>query len=202
MGAYSMDGLLSPDLRRRILDQVILPTVDGMNREGRPFAGILYAGLMLTEDGPRVLEYNVRFGDPEAQVILPRLRSDLATLLLQAARGDLASTQAEWTSRSRGLCGRRGQGVPGVLSQGTGDLGTGEDGPDGEPGGVPCRNFPGPDGRFVTSGGRVLGVTALAPSLDEAVRRAYSGLKEIHFDGIYYRRDIAYRRLSQTERNS
>lgn len=200
MGAYSMDGLLSPDLQQQILDEVILPTIDGMNREGHPFAGILYAGLMLTPDGPKVLEFNVRFGDPETQVILPRLESDLATLLRQAASGDLAGGRAEWTSdaavcvvaASQGYPGsyRKGQEISGLARAGRMEhlvvfhAGTSQQ-----------------DGRFVTGGGRVLGVTALAPSLDEAVRRAYAGLEEIHFDGIYYRRDIAYRRLPQAERN-
>ena len=201
MGAYSMDGLLSPDLRRRILDQVILPTVDGMNQEGRPFAGILYAGLMLTEDGPRVLEYNVRFGDPEAQVILPRLRSDLATLLLQAARGNLASAQAEWNSEAAVCVVAAAKGYPGSYPKGLEISGPAKTDRM-ESLVVFHAGTSQVDGRLVTSGGRVLGVTALAPSLDEAVRRAYSGLKEIHFDGIYYRRDIAYRRLSQAERNS
>ncbi len=201
MGAYSMDGLLSPALRRRILDEIILPTVDGMNQEGRPFAGILYAGLMLTADGPQVLEYNVRFGDPEAQVILPRLRSDLATLLLQAARGDLASTQAEWTPEAAVCVVAAAKGYPGSYSKGQEISGLAQ--------ADRMENLvvfhagtSQTDGRFVTSGGRVLGVTALAPSLDEAVRRAYSGLQEIQFDGIYYRRDIAYRRLAQAERYS
>ena len=201
MGAYSMDGLLSPALRQRILDEVIFPTVAGMNQEGRPFAGILYAGLMLTADGPQVLEYNVRFGDPEAQVILPRLRSDLATLLLQAARGDLAATQAEWTPEAAVCVVAAAKGYPGSYPKGQEISGLAQ--------ADRMENLvvfhagtSRVDGRFVTSGGRVLGVTALAPSLDEAVRRAYSGLREIQFDGIYYRRDIAHWRLAQAERNS
>ena len=201
MGAYSMDGLLSSGLRQRILDEVILPTVNGMNQEGRPFAGILYAGLMLTADGPRVLEYNVRFGDPEAQVILPRLRSDLATLLLQAGRGDLASTQAEWTPEAAVCVVAAAKGYPGSYPKGQEISGLAKADRT-EKLVVFHAGTSRVDGRFVTSGGRVLGVTALAPSLGEAVRRAYSGLKEIHFDGIYCRRDIAHRRLSQAERNS
>ncbi len=201
MGAYSMDGLLSPDLRRRILDEVILPTVDGMNREGHPFAGILYAGLMLTADGPKVLEFNVRFGDPEAQVILPRLRSELSTLLLQAACGGLAGVRAEWTPDAAVCVVAASQGYPGSYPKGHEISGL-------ERAGrmdklvVFHAGTSHAGGRFLTSGGRVLGVTALAPTLEEAVRRAYAGLNEIHFDGIYYRRDIAYRRLSPPERNS
>lgn len=201
MGAYSVDGLLSTDLRQRILDEVILPTVDGMNQEGHPFAGILYAGLMLTTDGPKVLEFNVRYGDPETQVILPRLRTDLAMLLLQAACGELAGVQAEWTSDAAVCVVAASQGYPGSYLKGQEISGL-------ERAGrmenlmVFHAGTSRPEGRFLTSGGRVLGVTALAPSLDEAVRRAYAGLNEIHFDGIYYRRDIAYRRLAQSERNS
>lgn len=201
MGAYSMDGLLSATLRQRILDEVILPTVDGMNQEGQPFAGILYAGLMLTADGPQVLEYNVRFGDPEAQVILPRLRSDLATLLLQAARGDLASTQAEWSPEAAVCVVAAAKGYPGSYPKGQ-ELSGLAQADRMENLVVFHAGTSQVDGRFVTSGGRVLGVTALAPSLEEAVRRAYSGLREIQFDGIYYRRDIAHRRLAQAERNS
>ena len=196
MGAYSMEGLLAPELRQRILDEVIVPTVDGMKQEGRPFAGILYAGLMLTTDGPKVLEYNVRFGDPEAQVILPRLRSDLATLLLQAARGELAATQAEWTPEAAVCVVAAAQGYPGSYPKGQEISGLAKTARM-EDLVVFHAGTSRAGGRFVTSGGRVLGVTALAPSLDDAVRRAYSGLKEIHFDGIYYRRDIAYRRLAQ-----
>ena len=201
MGAYSMDGLLSPELRLRILDEVILPTVDGMNREGHPFAGILYAGLMLTPDGPKVLEFNVRFGDPETQVILPRLRSDLPTLLLQAACGDLAGARAEWTPDAAVCVVAASQGYPGSYLKGQAISGLERAGRM-EKLVVFHAGTSHVGGRFMTSGGRVLGVTALALSLKEAVRRAYAGLNEIHFDGIYYRRDIAYRRLSQAERNS
>ena len=200
MGAYSMDGLLSPDLQQQILDEVILPTVDGMNREGHPFAGILYAGLMLTADGPKVLEFNVRFGDPETQVILPRLESDLATLLRQAASGDLAGGRAEWTSDAAVCVVAASQGYPGSYRKGQEISGLARAGRMEELV-VFHAGTSRQDGRFVTGGGRVLGVTALAPSLEEAVRRAYAGLDEIHFDGIYYRRDIAFRRLPQAERN-
>ena len=200
MGAYSMDGLLSPDLQQQILDEVILPTVDGMNREGHPFAGILYAGLMLTADGPKVLEFNVRFGDPETQVILPRLESDLATLLRQAASGDLAGGRAEWTSDAAVCVVAASQGYPGSYRKGQEISGLARAGRMEELV-VFHAGTSRQDGRFVTGGGRVLGVTALAPSLEEAVRRAYAGLDEIYFDGIYYRRDIAYRRLPQAERN-
>jgi phosphoribosylamine--glycine ligase len=201
MGAYSMDGLLSPELRLRILDEIILPTVDGMNREGHPFAGILYAGLMLTPDGPKVLEFNVRFGDPETQVILPRLRSDLPTLLLQAACGDLAGARAEWTPGAAVCVVAASQGYPGSYLKGQEISGLERAGRM-EKLVVFHAGTSHVGGRFMTSGGRVLGVTALALSLEEAVRRAYAGLNEIHFDGIYYRRDIAYRRLSPSERNS
>lgn len=201
MGAYSMDGLLSSGLRQRILDEVILPTVDGMNREGHPFAGILYAGLMLTSAGPKVLEFNVRFGDPEAQVILPRLQSDLALLLRQAARGDLAGVRAEWTSDAAVCVVAASRGYPGSYLNGKEISGLERAGRM-EKLVVFHAGTSRAGGRFVTSGGRVLGVTALAPSLEEAVRRAYAGLNELHFDGIYYRRDIAYRRLPQAERNS
>ena len=201
MGAYSTDGLLAPELGGRIMDEVIRPTVDGMDREGRPFAGILYAGLMLTTDGPKVLEFNVRFGDPEAQVILPRLRSDLATLLRRTACGQLGGAQVEWTPEAAVCVVAASRGYPGSYLKGQEISGL-ERADRLENLVVFHAGTDRVDGRFETSGGRVLGVTALAPSLEEAVRRAYAGLKEIHFEGIYYRRDIAGRRLSRPERKS
>ncbi len=196
MGAYSMDGLLSETTQQEILDRIIHPTIQGMTAEGQPFQGVLFAGLMLTPEGPRVLEFNVRFGDPEAQVILPRLNSDLADLLEAATRGRLAETDVSW---------RRGACVCVVLAS------------EGYPGSYPSgREIRGldmaaegddillfhagttfDDGRLLTSGGRVLGVVAQAASLGEAIAKSYEGVNKIYFDGMYCRRDIAAKGLAK-----
>ena len=196
MGAYSMDGLLSEATQQEVLDRIIHPTIQGMAAEGQPFQGILYAGLMLTSEGPQVLEFNVRFGDPEAQVILPRMDSDLADLLEAATRGELAG---------RGVFWRRGACVCVVVAS------------EGYPGSYPSgREIRGLDmagegddillfhagtafeeDRLLTSGGRVLGIVAQAASLDEAIAKSYEGVNKIHFDGMYYRRDIAAKGLAK-----
>ena len=200
MGAYSMDGLLSETTQQEVLDRIIHPTIQGMTAEGQPFQGVLYAGLMLTSDGPQVLEYNVRFGDPEAQVILPRMDSDLADLLEAATRGELVDREVSW---------RRGACVCVVVAS------------EGYPGSYPSgREIRGLDmaaegddillfhagtvfeeDRLLTSGGRVLGIVAQADSLDEAIARSYEGVNKIHFDGMYYRRDIAAKGLAKLRGN-
>ncbi len=200
MGAYSMDGLLSEATQQEVLGQIIHPTIQGMTAEGQPFQGVLYAGLMLTSDGPQVLEYNVRFGDPEAQVILPRMDSDLADLLEAATRGELVDREVSW---------RRGACVCVVVAS------------EGYPGSYPSgREIRGLDmaaegddillfhagtvfeeDRLLTSGGRVLGIVAQADSLDEAIARSYEGVNKIHFDGMYYRRDIAAKGLAKLRGN-
>ena len=196
MGAYSMDGLLSEEAQQEVLDRIIHPTIQGMTAEGQPFQGVLYAGLMLTSEGPQVLEYNVRFGDPEAQVILPRMDSDLADLLEAASRGELAGRNVSWR---RGACVCvvvASEGYPGSYSSGkeirgldmadeTADILLFHAGTVFE------------EDRLLTSGGRVLGIVAQAASLDEAIARSYEGVNKIHFDGMYYRRDIAAKGLAK-----
>lgn len=190
MGAYSTTDLLTPGLRKQILDLVIYPTITGMAEESCPFLGILYAGLMLTADGPRVLEFNVRLGDPEAQAVLPRLSSDLLELFLQAAQGDLSSAEAHWSKNSAVCVVAASQGYPGSYSIGQPVFGlekvTSMENLMVFHAGTNLIN-----NQISTSGGRVLGVTAIGPSLDEAARQAYTALEQIQFEGIYYRRDIA-----------
>ena len=190
MGAYSVDFILSPQQKQFVLDKVIIPTMEGMAAEGAPFKGILYAGLMLTADGPKVLEYNVRFGDPETQVILPRLKSDLAEIFLKASRGELDSCEIEWLDDCAVCVVAASGGYPGSYSKGLEIKGLEEAGK--LPGTVIFHaGTTDADGVLRTSGGRVLGITATAPGLEEAIARAYAAVDRIDFEGMYCRRDIA-----------
>jgi phosphoribosylamine--glycine ligase len=194
MGAYSADFLLSEELREQILSQIIDPTIAGMADLGTPFQGILYAGLMLTEEGPKVLEYNVRLGDPEAQAVLPRLKSDLFEILLAMADERLAGCQVEWLPDPSVCVVVASQGYPGAYEKGheiTGISMAEEDS-------LTTVFHAGTrleDHRVLTSGGRVLGVTSLASSLESAIMRVYEAVNKVHFKDMYYRRDIASKGL-------
>ena len=196
MGAYSMDGLLSEGTQQAILDRIIHPTIQGMGAGGHPFKGVLFAGLMLTSEGPQVLEFNVRFGDPEAQVILPRLDCDLADLLEAATRGKLSERDVSW---HRGACVCvviASEGYPGSYPSGREIRGV-DMAAEGDDILVFHAGTTFDADRLLTSGGRVLGVVAKADSLDEAIARSYEGVNKIHFEGMYYRRDIAAKGLAK-----
>ena len=163
--------------------------MNAMNAEGRPFKGCLYFGLMLTPNGPKVIEYNARFGDPETQVVLPRLKSDFADVVMAVVEERLADQPVEWTDEAAACVVMASGGYPASYPKGLEITGLDENG-----------QIPGvtvyhagtalKDGKLVTSGGRVLGVTALGKTLDEALEKAYAGVEKIHFDGAHYRRDI------------
>jgi phosphoribosylamine--glycine ligase len=187
MGAYSpvegADDALVEDVRVRVLQ----PVVDELARRGTPFHGVLYAGLMLTDDGPRVLEFNVRFGDPETQVVLPRLRSDLLDLFERATRpGGLEGVSLEWDPRTAVTVVLASRGYP--ISSSSGDVISGLDAAGAE---VCHAGTALVDGAIVTAGGRVLNVTALGEDREAARRAAYAAADVISFDGKTYRRDIA-----------
>jgi phosphoribosylamine--glycine ligase len=168
---------------------VLLPTVREMARRGTPFRGALYAGLMLTKDGPRVLEFNARFGDPETQPILMRVQGDIVPPLLAAARGDLSATTIQVDPRAAVGVVMAAEGYPGRVT--VGDAVEGAEGP--FPPGVQvfqAGTRRGPDGRILTSGGRVLTVCALGADRAGAAARAYQALDQVHFRGAQYRRDI------------
>jgi phosphoribosylamine---glycine ligase len=197
MGAYSTDTILSESERQKVLETVIEPTVQGLKREGRPYQGVLYAGLMLTRQGLRVLEFNVRFGDPETQVVLPRLETDLLDILSAIAKGRLKDVPVRWNKSAVVCVVLASSGYPGSYSKGKEIRGLemAEEIADTLVfhAGTALQN-----GRIVSSGGRVLGVTALAPSLDTAIMQAYEGVNKIHFDGVYCRRDIGAKGLRKT----
>lgn len=192
MGAYSPPGFATPDLLERIAREILRPTVAALDAEGCPFRGLLYAGLMVTADGPKVIEFNCRFGDPETQVILPRLTSNLLPLLAACAAGRLAEQRApEWSGDAcMGVVAASG-GYPGAYVKGLPI--TGLDALDDDVLVFHAGTRRDDDGRLVTAGGRVLTVVARGATLAAARARVYANLPRIHFDGMHYRTDIAAR---------
>jgi phosphoribosylamine--glycine ligase len=196
MGVYSTDAMLDAGMTEWILRHIAVPTIYGMASEDAPFIGVLYCGLMMTARGPQVLEFNARFGDPETQAILLRLESDLVDALEACVDGKLAETELRWSPGASACIVASSAGYPGSYKTGFPITGL-ED----------AARVPGVqvfhsgssqlDGQLLTAGGRVLGVTAAAPTLEEALGRAYEAMELIHFDGIYYRRDIGHRALKR-----
>ncbi|MBK6867430.1 MAG: phosphoribosylamine--glycine ligase [Burkholderiales bacterium] len=193
MGAYSPAPIVTPDVHARVMRDVILPTVRGMDKDGIPFTGFLYAGLMIDADGqPKTLEFNTRMGDPETQPILMRLKTDLVDVLLAATSGRLDEVELQWDRRAALGVVMAAGGYP--LNPKKGDLITGCPKPQDDL--VVFHAGTVADGDQVkTSGGRVLCVTALADSVKQAQARAYDAARGIHFDGMQYRRDIGHRAI-------
>lgn len=195
MGAYSPAPVVSDKIMDQISAEVLVPTIDGMNREGSTFRGILYAGIMITKGGPRVLEYNVRFGDPETQPILMRLKSDLMEVMLATCNGNLDEVSLEWDERVAVCVVMSSGGYPGDYESGKKISGLEEAGKlDGVMVFHAGTAKEGDD--IVTAGGRVLGVTALGDTIAEAKELAYKAVDMISFDGAYCRRDIANKAIS------
>jgi phosphoribosylamine--glycine ligase len=199
MGAYCPAPLATPELLQEIDSQVLVPTVHAMKRGRRPFRGVLYAGMMITNQGPRVLEFNCRLGDPETQPLLMRLRTDLAQLLEAAAGDQLADfseSQLEWDPRPAVCVVMASQGYPGNYQKGKVIFGLAD-----------AAKLPNvkvfhagtkmENGVTVTDGGRVLGVTAMGDTLLDAKRNAYEAVQKIHFQGAFYRNDIGDKALKQ-----
>lgn len=196
MGAYSPCPLVSDDAKlKEIVDLAVRPIIEGMANEGNPYKGILYAGLMMTEEGPMVLEYNCRFGDPEVQVVLPRLKSDLLPILNQIAEGKLESTELEWHDKAcLGVVIASG-GYPGAYDKGYPIQGL--QSAEGEEDVVIFHAGTALDenGRIVNSGGRVLAITALGDNLRVAYEKAYQFTDKIGFERSFHRKDIGRRAL-------
>jgi len=190
MGAISPNPWLTRETEERIRREIIQPTVDAMKAEGRPFVGLLYAGVMVTEDGPKVLEFNTRFGDPEAQVVVMRLMSDLLPALVAACDGVLSTFDLRWFTETAISVVLAAQGYP--WSYRKGEEIAGLDTLSGEQdvmvfhSGTRVEQ----DGRVVSNGGRVLSVTALGNSVSEARSRVYSAIEQVDWSGGFYRRDI------------
>lgn len=187
MGAYSPAPVYTSQVQKLVETEILQSTVQAMEKEGRPFQGVLYAGLMLTSMGPKVLEFNARFGDPETQVVLPRLKTDLVEIIEAVLDRKLDTVKIEWSSQAAVCVVLASAGYPGPYEKGK--VITGID-----------KKIPGTyvfhagtklkEGRLITDGGRVLGVTALGDNLPEAINNAYNGVKMIDFSGMHYRRDI------------
>ena len=191
MGAYSPAPVVTPDIHARVMREIIMPTVRGMDQDGVPFTGFLYAGLMIDAQGhPRTLEFNTRMGDPETQPILMRLKSDLVDVLLAATAGKLDAVQLQWDRRVALGVVMAAQGYPAAPRKG--DVITGL--PPAQDDAVVFHAGTVVDGgQARTAGGRVLCVTALADSVKQAQVKAYHAARGIHFDGMQYRRDIGFR---------
>lgn len=194
MGAFAPSPRMTPDVERRVLAEIVDPVLRGMAAEGAPFCGFLYVGLMFTSDGPRVVEFNVRLGDPEAQVVLPGLEGPLGRTLAQAAAGHLpGELPLAFRAPHVGVVLASG-GYPGAFAKGKVISGLAERDEDGVH--VFHAGTAERDGRIVTDGGRVLTVVARGETFRDAVDRAYAAASVIHFDGVYMRRDIGRRALS------
>ena len=196
MGTVSPSTSLSLDMHKQIMQEIILPTIGGLSAEGRRYQGVLYAGLMVTEKGPRVLEFNARFGDPETQVIMARMRSDIVPILQGVAEGQLKETKIDWAKEAAVCVVVTARGYPDAPE--TGDPISGLEALQGLSDvmvfhAATARR----DDKIVTVGGRVLGVTALGANLDAAVQRAYGAVKKVSFEGMHYRKDIGQKALAR-----
>lgn len=195
MGAYSPVPVVDEALQREICSSILLPVLEALHREGIVYTGVLYAGLMLTDTGPKVVEFNCRFGDPETQAVMPRLKTDLAEVLMAAAEGRLGSfPPLEWDDRACVCVIAASQGYPGFYETGFPIRGLNEVSkmPDVfvYHGATALRGE-----AVVTAGGRVLSISALGDSIQEARDRAYEAIAKVDYENIYYRRDIAWRAL-------
>ena len=195
MGAYSPASIVTAEVLVEVMEKVVCRTIGGLAREGIDYRGVLYAGIMLTSEGPKTLEFNVRFGDPETQVILPRLRSDLAEIMLAAAEGDLDRVKnLSWDARPCVCVVCASGGYPGSYAKGKEikgidqaeelkdivvfHAGTSRSG-----------------GKILTSGGRVLGVTGMGDTVEDAVSKTYAAVDKIGFEGMHFRKDIGLKAL-------
>jgi len=194
MGTIAPNPFYTEEVAERCMKEIFLPTIKAMNEEGRTFKGCLYFGLMITEDGPKVIEYNCRFGDPETQVVLPLLKTDLLTIMQAIAAGKLAEVSVEFDTGAAACVIIASGGYPTAYEKGKEiNLGRAEEIEDVF---VYHAGTAIKDGKLVTSGGRVLGVTARAENLENAVKRAYLGAYEISFDEAFMRHDIGRRALN------
>ena len=194
MGAYSPAPIVTPAIHRRIIDEILRPLLAGLKRRGIVYRGTLYAGLMLTADGPKVLEFNARFGDPECQPLMVRLKSDLVPLIEATIESRLDKVEAEWHDDPAVCVVLTAGGYPGDYAKGKEIHGL-DRLKDWQSGAVFHAGTVKKDGRWLTSGGRVLGVTARGRDIAAAAAEAYRAVAEIHWEGMHYRKDIAKKAL-------
>ena len=189
MGAYSPAPILTEKLYKTIENRIIDPVIRGMQKSGTPFKGVLYAGLMITFDGPMVLEFNVRFGDPETQAILPRMKSDIVELMLASCDGQVGNVKLEWDKRSCVCVVMSSGGYPDEYEKGKEISGL-KDAEKIKDTVVFHAGTKKEDGKIVTSGGRVLGVTSLGNGIETAIEQVYNAVDKINFERCFFRRDI------------
>lgn len=199
MGAYSPAPVMSDEMCQRTLDEIIAPTVNAMAEAGTPFQGVLFAGLMITDKGPELIEYNVRFGDPECQVLMMRLKDDMATLLLAACDGQLGHLSARWLDETALSVVMASKGYPGSYQKNTAigglELAAGQEDVVVFHAGTAL----GPEGQVLATGGRVLNVTALGPTVAEAQAKAYAATGLIDWPEGFFRSDIGWRAVARKE---
>lgn len=194
MGAYSPAPVVTAEIEKEVLEKIIRPTIDGMAAEGKTYKGILYAGLMITDEGPKTVEFNCRFGDPECQPILMRMKSDIIPVIEAAIEGRLDSVNIEWEERATVAVVMAAGGYPGTYEKGKVITGL-ENLKDEKDLFVFHAGTSLKDGQVVTNGGRVLAVTALGEGVEEAIGRAYEAVDKISWDGAYFRNDIGKKAL-------
>ena len=191
MGTVAPNPYYTPEVAERCMNEIFLPTVKAMSDEGRTFKGCLYFGLMLTADGPKVIEYNCRFGDPETQVVLPLLDSDLLEIMMAVTEERLEPEMVKWSEKSACCVIGASEGYPLSYEKGY-EITIPDD--------IRDKTYIAgaklDEGKLVTSGGRVLGVTAVADSLEEAVKESYRMIEAVEFKNKYYRTDIGARALA------
>jgi phosphoribosylamine--glycine ligase len=194
MGAYSPAPVVTDEIHEKIMEKILRPIIYGMGEEGRPYQGVLYAGLMIHEGHPKVLEFNARFGDPETQPVLMRMKGDIVPILEACMRGTLSRHRIEWDNRASLCVVMASKGYPGDYEKGKVITGLKEvsrmDGVSVFHAGTTLK-----DGQIVTNGGRVLGVAGLGENIPRAIERTYQAVKKISWDGVYYRADIGQKAL-------
>ena len=198
MGAYAPAPIVTDESKDRIVKEVVIPTLEGMKKLGTPYRGCLYCGLMMTDDGPKLLEYNCRFGDPEAQVILPLIEGDLGEILLSVATGNLDHRSVR-VSKATSVCVIMASGgYPDRYEVDKEVSGLDEATDEGDV--IVFHSGTKRQGdKLLTAGGRVLGITAIEGTgdLEKAIEKAYRSTEKIKFDGVYFRRDIGHRAINR-----
>jgi phosphoribosylamine--glycine ligase len=194
MGAYSPAPVVTDEVHERIIEKILRPIIYGMGEEGRPYKGVLYAGLMIHDGHPKVLEFNARFGDPETQPVLMRMKGDIVPILEACMKGNLSQHKIEWDNRASVCVVMASKGYPGDYEKGKVIEGLEEvskmEGVFVFHAGTTLK-----DGQFVTNGGRVLGVTGLGADIPRAIEKTYQAVKKISWDGVQYRTDIGQKAL-------
>jgi phosphoribosylamine--glycine ligase len=188
MGAYSPAPIFTDELKQQVIDEILIPTVRAMSKESRYYRGILYAGLMLTESGPKVLEFNARFGDPETQPIMMRIKNDIVPIFEACIDGTLSTQILQWKQEPTVCVVMAAKGYPNSYEKGKEITGLNSD--DNQQAVVFHAGTKLENGKVLTNGGRVLGVTAMGSDINQAIKNAYSAVDKIKWDGIHYRKDI------------